>query len=490
MNSLAALIVERGVATFEEVELAIGSMLLLGGDLGTNLVDSGVLQENTLQRLLSEYHGMPIGPPGQLPLYGSELEDLLPKEMARRAHVHPVKRTERILHLAVCGPLDLETETQLRHQVGLELHIEVVAPFRLIEAISRSCDVPLTERNQRLLDQLEVGSKREPAQQQKTDRPVAAMFGATAPYRRMAERADGVVPSEQQPKPRLSRAAARLIESVSPPETLDGVGPAETAPRSPESGGIVIVTEPPPTTAKPKRITQPWAEDEEEGDGEGTEGAEDEEGEVKRNTQPWRDDAEAVDELPLSIRGEFDAQLSEAPPSEEAKISEDHRSFRHRGPFTRAQAELAISQAPDVQAVLEILVRYARQFFERCVLLVVRSDQAQLRLSYGLTADRASFAVSLAEPSLFNEAVVSGDPVVRPFGATGLDARIKHELTAGDEPVAVIPLQIRERIVSLFYGDDRADGVDKDAVADVTDFTEICAHEITRIIIRLKRRGR
>jgi hypothetical protein len=55
--------------------------------------------------------------------------------------------------------------------------------------------------------------------------------------------------------------------------------------------------------------------------------------------------------------------------------------------------------------------------------------------------------------------------------------------------VAVVPLCIRERVVAMFYGDERNDGVDRDAVADVTDFTEICAGEVTRIILDRKRRG-
>ena len=58
-----------------------------------------------------------------------------------------------------------------------------------------------------------------------------------------------------------------------------------------------------------------------------------------------------------------------------------------------------------------------------------------------------------------------------------------------DARVAVVPLSIRERVVALFYGDDRDIGVDRSAVADVTDFTEICAAEITRLVIARKKSG-
>ena len=42
-------------------------------------------------------------------------------------------------------------------------------------------------------------------------------------------------------------------------------------------------------------------------------------------------------------------------------------------------------------------------------------------------------------------------------------------------------------IVAEQRGDDGSANVDMDAVEDVTDFTEICAGEVTRVIIQMKR---
>jgi len=209
-------------------------------------------------------------------------------------------------------------------------------------------------------------------------------------------------------------------------------------------------------------------------------------GDDKRDTQPWRDD-ESADEPPVSMRREFHAHLSEAPPSDEAKIHEEHRAFRHRGPFTRVQAELAVSRAPEVEGVLEVLVRYARQFFERSVLFVVQGSTARLRLSQGLPDELASLALPLTTPSVLERAFTSGKPTVQSLGAEGVDQQLRQALGVGIHSVAVVPLQIRERVVALFYGDDHVDGVDPDAAADVTDFTEICAHRITNILITRKR---
>jgi hypothetical protein len=101
----------------------------------------------------------------------------------------------------------------------------------------------------------------------------------------------------------------------------------------------------------------------------------------------------------------------------------------------------------------------------------------------------AKFEVSLADPGIFNDSYESGDPIMRPLGTEEHDAPLKEQLGVGDGRVCVVPLVIRERVVAMFYGDDRRDDVDKDAVADVTDFAEICASEIMRVMLQRKRAG-
>jgi hypothetical protein len=345
--------------------------------------------------------------------------------------------------------------------------------------------VPWRERARRVLELLDAGIKPSRSPKKGEQHVGIEMFPANPPYRRMSEHPSGVLPSGRQPRP--PRLTAPVVDSGPPPESADiaAVALGSSAP--------VPSSAPPMSAPEPVTIDEPLPEEAtvEIPPREAQEPVEpyddDESGERERDTQPWRDDdPDSSDDAPVSVTGEFSSSLSEAP-SDEAKIHEDHRAFRHRGPFTRAQAELAVSQAPDVQTVLEILVRYARQFFERTILLVVHGERAVLRLAHGISRERASFQVLLGEPSVLRESFESGDPVIRPLAKTGVDASIKAELGVGDERVAVVPLQIRERVVGLFYGDDRRDPVDRDAVADVTDFTEICAAEITRLVVQRKR---
>ena len=346
--------------------------------------------------------------------------------------------------------------------------VHLVTPLRLREALCRYADLPISEREQWLLDALNSGRRpQREAPGADVRRRAAALFPAAAPYRRMSEHPEGIATSSRQPRPRR-RAVDR--DGPASDRGRDGFGDHDTGTLHPGDSR--------PTSSDvpdPGRITQPYAT------------AADDDGEGKRDTQPWRDKTPDADG-PVSMPSEFNRSLSSTPPSAEARIHEHHRRFRHRGPFTRAQAELAVSQALDVHMVLEILVRYARQFFERCVLFVVTDDTAVLRLANGFGMELANLRLPLEEESLLSEAFQSGDPVVRTLHPEGFDPVIAGTLNVPRrQPVAAIPLCIRERVVAIFYGDDGADGVDGAAVADVTDFTEICASEVTRVILAHKR---
>lgn len=476
-RAFAALLLEKGMATWADLELCIETQVLYGGDLPTTLVDVGVIEEAQLCTLFAEHLGVAAGPVGKLLDPSPHVSGLLPPELAARHQLYPVGRTQNELEVAMSDTVDPGVISQLAQSANLDITLVGVPSFRLAEALASYAGLPMSERGAWLVGLLNANERPSiDASRDGVRQRVERAFPSTGPYRRMSEHPEGIVRSMRQAKP----------PSIEAPDTLDGmpVDPlSDAAPPSkrpartlgPAESGANVGSEPPSSVDDPGRITRPYAEPDGE-DGE------------KRDTQPWRDDD--LDEAPpVSVAGEFKASLSEAPPSVEARILEEHRRFRHRGPFTRPQAELAASQATDVHMVLEILTRYARQFFERSVLFVVTGDLAELRFSHGLPMGLATLGLSLEEqPSVLRMAHRSGDPVVRPLEHDGVDAILRNKLSIStDERVTVIPLTIRERVVALFYGDDRSDGVDPDAVADVTDFIEICAAEVTRIIISRKR---
>src|SRR5690606_6175160 len=65
-RAFAALLLEKGKATWADLELCIETQVLYGGDLPTTLVDVGVLEEAELCTLYAQHLGVPAGPVGKL----------------------------------------------------------------------------------------------------------------------------------------------------------------------------------------------------------------------------------------------------------------------------------------------------------------------------------------------------------------------------------------------------------------------------------------
>jgi hypothetical protein len=553
MRSFCALLLERGVADLDDIDAALARQMLHGGDVATNMLQTGSARENALQRLLADYYEMPAGPQGRLDEPGEDVLQLVPKSTMRRYRVFPYRRTPRTLHLAVCAPLDPDVEKELRSAVDLQLRASVVSSVRLAEALWRHCGVTPPEHVRSLIDGLD-------AQAQRDERAHAGEVDQEAPpsrpYRRMSEHPEGVRVSKQNPD--LLRAGRTdPIESEGPaPDAhgswLDsavaaqkqapaasGEPAANTLPRRNRitptmPSPIPVPSEPvmashqpagrdnstaPPGLSYPPDIDEVVRESVIPG----------EPPEVPRRPTPpppslsrsdpapaaelerisvvpiepsirrrgvsmpprrsvLRDngpvpDTGDFDEIPLSIRSEVARSL---PPVGRR----DGRSFRHHGPLFSEDALAAAAQARDVQFVLDIVVRFARQYFDRLMLMVVHGERAEARVRYGIGADLDSLRVDLSNPSLMRRAYDDGHTVVDSLGYDGVDAVLRTQLGLAGEaaPVAVIPIAIRDRTIALLYGDDAGEPVDPQAVQAVSELAEAIAGEIGRIIVARKRK--
>jgi len=461
------MLLERGAVTVQQLGACAANQALHGGDFGTNLLQLGTLKENALQRLLSDFHELPVGPQGKLPSPDEDLAGLLPKQMARRYRVFPIKRTRRTLHVATSDPLEPDAEKELRNTVGLQLRAVLVTPVRLAEALWRYSELVPTAQFQMVIERLAGRQHTQPE-------PQGTLPLSSAPYRRMSERPDGIRPSTRQPA--IHHVHGARGDSV-PPQTLDGVGPRSSGRPTPPPPSLSRLDEPPAssTTSEtlPPRlpVSPPGAREARP---------------PARDTSPWTDSPDSIEEAPLSIGTEFSHSL---PPPNEAG-DDSVRTFRHRGPFTVRQAELAANQAREVQTVLEVVARFARQYFERTMLFTVQGGRAELRMGHGVLGDMRSFRVDLANPSLLRRAFEDCHAVVDGLGHDGVDAVLRTQLQLGDTAarVAVVPLSMRGRVVAMLWGDDGVPGVDRDAVLAVTAFVESAAAEIARIILTTKQR--
>lgn len=562
MTTFSSLLLNRFVVAPEQLEAAIERQQWLGGHLTSNLMALGAADEDQLRCLLAEFHELPAGPRGRLPDLDANREKLVSRDMARIHRIFPLGRSRRTAHVASSGPLEPDTEKRLRDELGLQVRTLIVLPARIAEALWRNCGVPLTTRERALL--LTMSGLPQDAE---LDRAGDEVAPPSAPYRRMSEHPDGIVPSQRQPRvvggvvndgetipptaedylrvaptrppvgPMLAplhpmsapdhESASELaldslpagpnsvpaepisvpvLESLpagplsAPPlygDDLDAgeeeVDVAEVEflpdadePFPPTPSGKYAISDVPPSCDDPGRATNPWD------DANSDVGL----GRRKRDTDPWTDSPDS--DPPDS---QEDLSASGAPKLEDDGEAEDEAEdedddelfdpptvvFRHRGPFTREDAEVALELAPDVATVLQVLMRYARQYFERCMLLAINGERAEGRMVHRLHSELESIRVSVSGPSVLREAMHKGEPVITRLGHEGVDALLRTQLDIGDQVIAVMPMFLRHRTVALLYGDDEHDPVYPPAVTEVSRFAQLAGEQLARVAVSKKR---
>src|SRR4029453_918371 len=105
MPTLSSILVQRGAATMRAVEDAIARQVLHGGDLPTNLLELGSVDEAMLTVILAESFALEPAPAGKLPAPSPEVIRLVPTELAQRHCLFPLAQPGRQIVIATADPL-------------------------------------------------------------------------------------------------------------------------------------------------------------------------------------------------------------------------------------------------------------------------------------------------------------------------------------------------------------------------------------------------
>lgn len=163
MSTLAAVLLRKAAAPLETIEQAMLRQSLYGGDLATNLLELGVISEETLVPLIAEATGLPPSAVGPLPTPSDSVRRWLSPELAARHGVVPVGAVDGGLLVAVAVPLNASTVDDLSHSLGLVLSIQVTTEVRVREGLWRNYGLEPSPRMQLLLASLAPASVLVPA---------------------------------------------------------------------------------------------------------------------------------------------------------------------------------------------------------------------------------------------------------------------------------------------------------------------------------------
>lgn len=134
---LGEILIARGLVTPEQVEDALFSQRQFGGRLGTNLIEMGAISDEDLARCLSEQLHVPYARPQALGAIPAEVIAKLPRKVAEKYRIVPLRYQNGELHLCMADPQNFSKLDELRFALNCPIHAHVVTEVTLNYALER-----------------------------------------------------------------------------------------------------------------------------------------------------------------------------------------------------------------------------------------------------------------------------------------------------------------------------------------------------------------
>jgi hypothetical protein len=215
---LGELLIQEGQITAGQLEEALKYQVIFGGKLGTNLLEMGFLEEEDIARILSKKLGVPfLESAAHFANIPEEVIALIPRELAVRHQVVPVKLENRKLSLAMLDPSDLKAIDELSFRTGFIIRPMVTPEVRLLGALEKYYQV---QRTARYIQIIRDRPPRSPSAKPGSGPPKRPATPAPKPHRPMPP------PASPRPAP-PSRILldAEIVESLEEVDILDEVLP-------------------------------------------------------------------------------------------------------------------------------------------------------------------------------------------------------------------------------------------------------------------------
>ncbi len=116
----------------EQLTEALNAQVVFGGRLGTNLVESGVLSEATLEVLLAAYYNLTALPLEKTQNIKTSVLKLVPLNIVKRLRVIPFEQGEKQIHVVFMDPARLDAIDELSFVTGMTVRPYVVPEIRFL----------------------------------------------------------------------------------------------------------------------------------------------------------------------------------------------------------------------------------------------------------------------------------------------------------------------------------------------------------------------
>ena len=143
---LGEALIERGRITAEQLELALRNQLMLGGHLGTCLIELGYADEDTVGLALSALLKVPYAGRTMLSGIAPALIRILPKKIVEECQAIPFEAKDKSLGVAMVDPRNLPLLDEVRFASGMKVVPWVSPEVRIVEAMETYYDIPRRTR--------------------------------------------------------------------------------------------------------------------------------------------------------------------------------------------------------------------------------------------------------------------------------------------------------------------------------------------------------
>ncbi len=134
---LGTMLVQEGLISLQQLDEALKYQTIFGGRLGTNLIEMGVAEEEDIARVLSEKLRVPFTGSEELLNIPAELVRLIPRKIAQKYKVVPLRQEKKRLYLAMVDPSDLRAVDEIGFISGYAIHPLVAPEVSLILALEK-----------------------------------------------------------------------------------------------------------------------------------------------------------------------------------------------------------------------------------------------------------------------------------------------------------------------------------------------------------------
>jgi hypothetical protein len=164
MPQLGQMLVKEKIISAKQLDEAIQAQVIFGGRLGTNLVELGYLDEQTLTKSLARKHGVPTVDWTQLNRIKPAVLKLFSKNLAKRCEAFPLKVEGKDIYVVMSDPANFEAIQEINFATGKKVKPLVLPEIRVYDLLTRFYNIGRELRYINLAMMYQVKEEKKPEQ--------------------------------------------------------------------------------------------------------------------------------------------------------------------------------------------------------------------------------------------------------------------------------------------------------------------------------------